>query len=51
MVKVKVSVAQSCLIPCDPMDCIAHQTSLSVEFPRQENRREIPDPEMKPTLQ
>ena len=30
------SVAQSCLTLCDPMDCIAHKSSLSMEFSRQE---------------
>ena len=29
-------VAKSCLTLCDPMDYIAHQTSLSMEFPHQE---------------
>ena len=29
-------VAQSCLTPCDPMDCIAHQAPLSMGFSSQE---------------
>ena len=32
----KVLVTQSCPTLCHPMDCIAHQTPLSVGFPRQE---------------
>ena len=28
--------AQSCLTLCDPMDCIAHQAPLSMDFSRQE---------------
>ena len=35
-VKVKVLVPQWCLTLCDPMDCIAHQTLLSMKFSRQE---------------
>ena len=34
--KVKVLVAQSCLTPFDPMDCVAWQAPLSMEFCRQE---------------
>ena len=34
--KVKVLVTQQCLILCDPIDYIAHQTSLSMEFSSQE---------------
>ena len=30
------SVAQSCPTLCDPMDCVAHQPPLSMEFSRQE---------------
>ena len=30
------SVAQSCPTLCDPMDCVAHQAPLSMEFSRQE---------------
>ena len=29
-------VAQSCPTHCDPMDCVAHQALLSMEFFRQE---------------
>ena len=32
----KVLVTQSCLTFCDPMDCIARQASLSMEFSSQE---------------
>ena len=35
--KVKVLVAQSCLSLCDPMDYIACQAPLSMEFSRQES--------------
>ena len=31
-----VLVVQSCLILCDPMDCIAHQAPLSMEFSRKD---------------
>ena len=40
----KVSVAQSCLILCNPMDCIAHQAPLSVGFSRQESCSGLPFP-------
>ena len=44
MVKVllKVLVAQSCLTLCDPMDCVAHQAPLSIEFSRQEHWSGLP---------
>ena len=58
MVKVllKVLVAQSCLTLCDPMDCVAHQAPLSIEFSRQEHWSglplpspgDLPDPGIKP---
>ena len=31
-------VTQSCLTLCDPLDCIAHQSPLSVEFLRQDTK-------------
>ena len=34
-VKMKVLVTQSCLTLCDPVDCVACQAPLSLEFPRQ----------------
>ena len=34
----KVLVTQSCPTLCDPMDCVAHQAPLSMEFSRQEYR-------------
>ena len=37
-------VTQSCLTLCDPMDCIAHQASLSMEFSRQEYWSGLPFP-------
>ena len=40
----KVSVAQSCLILCNPMDCIAHQAPLSLGFLRQEYWSGLPFP-------
>ena len=43
-VKVKVLVTQSCLTLCDPMDCVAHQAPLSMEFSRQEYRSGLPFP-------
>ena len=43
-VKVKVLVTQSCPTLCDPLDCVAHQSPLSVGFPRQENWSELPCP-------
>ena len=51
------SVTQSCLTLCDPMDCVAHQTPLSMEFSRQKywsglsfpSPRDRPDPGIKPT--
>ena len=55
-------VAQSCPTLCDPMNCVAHQAPLSVEFPSQEywsglpfpSPRDIPYPRIKhrsPALQ
>ena len=41
---VYVCVAQSCLILCDPMDCIAHQAPLAMGFPRQEYWSGLPLP-------
>ena len=40
--KVKVLVTQSCPTLCNPMDCIAHQALLSLEFSRQEYRSGLP---------
>ena len=37
-------VAQSCLTVCDPIDCIAHQAPLSMEFSRQEYWSGLPFP-------
>ena len=37
-------VTQSCLTLCDPMDCVAHQASLSMEFSRQEYWSGLPFP-------
>ena len=36
--------AQLCPTLCDPMDCIAHQATLSMGFSRQEYSRELPFP-------
>ena len=52
-------VAQSCLTFCDPMDCIACQAPLSMEFSRQEywsglpfpSPGDLPKPGIKPGLQ
>jgi len=38
------SVVQLCPTLCDPMDCIAHQAPLSMEFSRQEFWSELPFP-------
>ena len=54
----KVLVAQLCLTLCDPMDCIAHQAPLSMEFSRQEywsglpcpSPGDLPDPGMEPAF-
>ena len=35
---------QSCLILCDPMDCIAHKAPLSMGFSRQEHWGKVPFP-------
>ena len=35
-----VLVTQPCPPLCDPMDCVAQKTPLSVEFPRQEEWNE-----------
>ena len=40
----RVSVAQSCLTLCNPMDCIAYQAPLSVGFSRQESCSGLPFP-------
>ena len=40
----KVSVAQLCLILCDPMDCSPPGSSLSMGFFRQEYKSELPFP-------
>ena len=37
-------VTPSCLTLCDPIDYIAHQDPLSMEFPRQESWSELPFP-------
>ena len=37
ILKVKALVTQLCLTLCDPMDCVACQAPLSVEFYRQEH--------------
>ena len=39
-----VCVAQSCLTLCDSMNCIAHQASLSMVFPRREYWSGLPFP-------
>ena len=44
IVTVKVFIAQLCLSLCDPMDCIAHQAPLSMEFSRQEYCSGLPFP-------
>ena len=44
MFRRKVLVAQSCLTLCDPMDCIAHQAPLSMEFSWQEYWSVLPLP-------
>ena len=54
--KVKVLVIQPCLTLCNPMNCIACQTVLSMGFSRQEYWSglpfpppgDLPDPEMEP---
>ena len=45
------SVIQSCLTLCDTMDCIAHQASLSMGFPRQNfpSPEDLPHPGIEPT--
>ena len=40
----KVLVAQSCPTLCSPMNCVACQAPLSVEFPRQEYCSSLPSP-------
>ena len=40
----KVEVAQSCPTLCDPMDCVARQAPLSMEFSRQESWSGLPFP-------
>ena len=39
-----MEVAQSCPTLCDPMDCVAHQAPLSMEFSRQEYWSGLPFP-------
>ena len=53
-----VLVTQSCLILCNPTDCVAHQAPLSMEFFRQEYWSgspipfpgDVPDPWIEPRL-
>ena len=40
----KVEVAQLCSTLCNPMDCVAHQAPLSMEFSRQESWSALPFP-------
>ena len=40
----KVLATQSCLTLCDPMNCIAYQAPLSMEFSRQEYWNGLPFP-------
>jgi len=42
--KVKMLVSQSCLILCNPMNYIAHEAPLSMEFSRQEYWSGLPFP-------
>ena len=42
--KMKVLATQSCFTLCDPMNCIAHQAPLSMEFSRQEYWNGLPFP-------
>ena len=52
----KVEVAQLCSTLCNPMDCVAHQAPLSMEFSRQEcwsglpfpSPEDLPDPGIEP---
>ena len=52
----KVEIAQLCSTLCNPMDCVAHQAPLSMEFSRQEcwsglpfpSPEELPDPGIEP---
>ena len=39
-----VLITQSCLTPCNSMDCVAHQAPLSMEFSRQEYWSRLPFP-------
>ena len=39
-----VLISQSCLTLCDPMETVAHQAPLSMEFSRQESWSELPFP-------
>ena len=43
-IEVKVKVAQSCPSLCNPMDCVACQGPLSMEFSRQEYCSGLPFP-------
>ena len=40
----KVEIAQLCSTLCNPMDCVAHQAPLSMEFSRQESWSAFPFP-------
>ena len=52
----KVEIAQLCSTLCNPMDCVAHQASLSMGFSRQEYwsglpfsfPQDLPNPGIKP---
>ena len=52
----KVEIAQLCSTLCNPMDCVAHQAPLSMEFSRQEcwsglpfpSPEDLPDPGIEP---
>ena len=52
-----VLVTQSCLILCDPVNCVAHQAALSMDFSRKEywsglpcpSPGDLPQPGIKPT--
>ena len=55
-ISVCVLFTQSCLIPCDPVNCVAHQAALSMEFSRKEywsglpcpSPGDLPDPRIEP---
>ena len=40
-------VSKSCPTLCNPMDCVAHQAPLSMEFPRQEYCSGLPFPSLR----